>query len=61
MGFFPILLVSFVVFPLLVLGFGALFAVTADESGFVALLPLLAVFVLLIAGTIVLGRRLTRR
>jgi hypothetical protein len=61
MGFFPIILVAFVVFPLLTVGFGALFAVTADATGFVALLPLLAVFVVLTAGTIVLGRRLTRR
>ena len=60
LGFLPIILIMFVGFPLLTVGLGALFAVTADQTGFVALLPLLAVFVLLVVGAIALGRRLTR-
>jgi hypothetical protein len=60
MGLLPIFLILFVGFPLLTVGLGALFAITADETGFVALLPLLAVFVLLAVGAVALGRRLTR-
>ena len=60
MGLFPVFLVLFVGFPILTVALGALFAVTADETGFVAFLPLLAVFVLLTWGAVAVGRRLTR-
>jgi len=55
-GFLGIIFV-FLGLTVLTVGLGALFAVTADSSGFVRLLPLLAFFALLIVGTAFLVRK----
>lgn len=59
MGGFPFLriMLAFVLFGVLTIGIGFLFAATADTTGFVSLLPLLAVFAVLILGTVLLARR----
>ena len=58
-GFFAFML-AFVAFSVVIAGMGFLFAATADSSGFVRLLPLLAVFALLIAGTWAMLRKALR-
>lgn len=50
----------FMLFSAAMAGMGLLFAATADSSGFVRILPLLAVFALLIAGAAALLRRALR-
>lgn len=59
-GFLWIVVAMFVLFPLLTVGMGFLFAATGNSTGFVAFLPLLAVFALLVAGTWVVARKLLR-
>ena len=59
-GLIWILVGVFVLFPLLTVGMGFLFASTGNSTGFVAFLPLLAVFVLLIAATWVVARKVLR-
>jgi hypothetical protein len=60
LGLIWILVGVFVLFPLLTVGMGFLFASTGNSTGFVAFLPLLAVFVLLIAATWVVARKVLR-
>lgn len=59
-GFIGFIIVAFLVFPVLTVGLGFLFAATGNQTGFMAFLPLLAVFVVLIGGTAVVARRILR-
>lgn len=54
------MLLVFVFISVFTIGIGALFAATSDATGFVGLLPLLAVFAVLIVGTVLLARKALR-
>ena len=54
------LFLAMLLFPLFGLGLMALFAATADSTGFVGLLPLLAVGALLFGGALYFASRVTR-
>ncbi|MGH9224301.1 MAG: hypothetical protein ACRD2W_11100 [Acidimicrobiales bacterium] len=59
MRIWPIIAIV-LLFPVVGFGMMALFAATADSTGFVGLLPLLAVGVLLIGGTVYFASKVTR-
>lgn len=54
------MLLVFVGIAVFTIGIGALFAATADATGFVGLLPLFAVFAVLIVGAILLARKVAK-
>ncbi len=59
-GFLVRMLLVFVGIAVFTIGVGALFAATADATGFVSLLPLLAVFAALILGSVLLARKVLK-